>query len=243
MQLRRGPPDDPHPAATSAGAPAPKAWEAASPHGGETRTPALRLVKAPSGPDRATPRGRRWAWIDSYSIRVMAGILLVSIPFSVVLGLGVDNWNTKTLIDQAKARAEATAESSAVRINDWVAERQAELRHVAADQVGQLSSPSVNANLLAAIATHPTFEALQVSDAKGNIVASTRAVVLSTTPTGADFAHSLSVETMGPIGIGQVGLDWLIPAPILGPHEKAQGVLVLPLDVTVLAQLLNPSRL
>ena len=173
----------------------------------------------------------------------MAGILLVSIPISVVLGLGVDNWNTQTLIDQATARAEATAESSAVRINDWVAERQAELRHVAADQVGQLSSPSVNANLVASIASHPSFEALQVSDARGNIVASTRAVVLSTTPTGADFAHSLSVETMGPIGIGQVGLDWLMTVPILGPDEKAQGVVVGDLNVTVLGKLLNPYGL
>src|SRR5216684_846528 len=237
MQLRRGPPDGPHPAAIAARS-APT-----SPLGGEARTPALRLVKAPSGPTRATRRGRRWAWVDSYSIRVVAGILLVSIPFSVVLGLGVDNWNTQTVIDQAKARAEAAAESSAVRINDWVAERQAELRHVAADQVGQLSSPSVNANLLAAIATHPTFEALQVSDVKGNIVASTRAVVLSTTPTGADFAHSLSVETIGPIGIGQVGLDWLMTVPILGPDEKAQGVVVGDLDVTVLGRLLNPYGL
>src|SRR5260370_7468361 len=243
MQLRRGPPDDPHPAATSSGAPAPKAWEAASPHGGETRTPALRLVKAPSGPDRATPRGRRWAWIDSYSIRVMAGILLVSIPISVVLGLGVDNWNTRTLVEQGEGLAGGSAESSVVRINDWVAERQAELRHVAADQVGQLSNPNINANLLAAIATHPTFEALQVSDARGNIVAWTRAVVLSTTPTGADFAHSLSVETMGPIGIGQVGLDWLMTVPILGPDEKAQGVVVGDLDVTVLGKLLNPYGL
>src|SRR5260370_22575292 len=106
MQLRRGPPDDPHPAATSSGAPAPKAWEAASPHGGETRTPALRLVKAPSGPTRATPRARRWAWIDSYSIRVMAGILLLSIPISVVLGLGEDTWHTHTLTHQDQPLAE-----------------------------------------------------------------------------------------------------------------------------------------
>src|SRR5260370_14792901 len=175
MQLRRGPP---HVSAPDA------------------RTPALRLVRTPSGPGAAPGRGRRWAWVDSYSIRVMAGILLVSSPISVVVGLGVDSWNTQTVIDHAKALAEATAESTAVRINDWVAERQAELRHVAADQVGQLSNPSINANLLAAIATHPTFEALQVSDAKGNIVATTRAVVLSTTPTRADFAHSLTVETM-----------------------------------------------
>src|SRR5229473_1854669 len=222
MQLRRGPP------------------QVSSP---DARTPALRLVKAPAGPTGAARGGRRWAWVDSYSIRVVAGILLVSIPISIVLGLGVDNWNTQTSIDQAKARAEATAESSAVRINDWVAEREAELRQVAADQVGQLSSPSVNANLVASIASHPAFEALQVSDVRGNVVATTRAVVLSNTPTGADFAHSLSVETLGPIGIGQVGLDWLMTVPILGPDEKPQGVVVGDLTVTALGRLLNPYGL
>src|SRR5216684_6985626 len=170
MQLRRGPP------------------QVSSP---DARTPALRLVKAPSGPTRATGRGRRWAWVDSYSIRVVAGILLVSIPFSIVLGLGVDNWNTQTVMDQAKARVEATAESSAVRINDWVAERQAELRQVAGAQVGELSKPGLNANLVASLSSHSSFEALQVSDLRGNVVAATRPEIgLSTTPSGADFAHS-----------------------------------------------------
>src|SRR5260370_28527511 len=135
MQLRRGPP---HVSAPDA------------------RTPALRLVRTPSGPARAPRRGRRWAWVDSYSIRVMAGILLVSIPISVVLGLGVDSWNTQTVIDHAKALAEATAESTAVRINDWVAERQAEVRHLAADQDGQRSKPNIKAHRLAAIAATPT---------------------------------------------------------------------------------------
>src|SRR5713226_9406201 len=102
MQLRRGPPEGPHPAATSSGVPAPKAREAASPHGGEARTPALRLLKTSSEPVGATPARRRWTWVDSYSIRVVAGILLVSIPISVVIGLGVDNWNTQTAIDQGK---------------------------------------------------------------------------------------------------------------------------------------------
>src|SRR6266851_3264264 len=161
MQLRRGPPRVSAP---------------------DAPTPALRLVKAPSGPARASRGGRRWAWVDSYSIRVVAGILL-------------------------------------------------------------LSSPSVNANLVASIASHPAFEALQVSDVRGNVVATTRAVVLSNTPTGADFAHSLSVETLGPIGIGQVGLDWLMTVPILGPDEKPQGVVVGDLTVTALGRLLNPYGL
>jgi methyl-accepting chemotaxis protein len=174
----------------------------------------------------------------------MAGVLLVSIPISVVLGIGVNNWSKQTVIDLAKAGVEASAESSAVRINDWVAERQAELRLVASDQVGQLSSPGLNANLVASSASHPTFEAIQVSDVKGNVVAATRPkIALSNTPSGADFATSLSVETMGPVGLGQAGLDWLMTAPILGPDEKPQGVVVGDLNVTVLGKLINPYGL
>ena len=180
--------------------------------------------------------------MDSYSIRVMAGILLVSIPISVVLGIGVNNWSTQTVIDHTKASVEATAESSAVRITDWVTERQAELRGVAHQSAGNLSQPWFPAFLTTSAAAHPAFEELQVSDLRGTVIASTRpGVGLSTTPSGDDYAHSLSVETIGPIGIGQVGLDWLITAPILGPDEKPQGVVVGDLNVAVLGNLINPD--
>jgi methyl-accepting chemotaxis protein len=190
------------------------------------------------------PRETWWRWFESYSIRVVAGLLLVSIPISILLGFVVSNWSAQTAIDQAKARVEASAESSAVRINDWVAERQAELRHVALDQVDQLSTAGLNASLGASMASHQSFEALQVSDAKGNVVASTRpAVVLSNTPSGAAFATSLSVVTMGPVVLGQEGLDWLMTAPILGHDEKPQGVVVGDLNVSVLGRLINPYGL
>ncbi len=223
MQLRRGPP----PVRTP-----------------DARTPALRLIKAPERAIRTSGRGARWRWVDSYSLRVVAGVLIVSIPISVVLGFVMSNWSAQTAMDQAKARVEATAESSAVRINDWVAERQAELRQVAGAQVGELSKPGLNANLVASLSSHSSFEALQVSDLRGNVVAATRPEIgLSTTPSGADFAHSLSVETIGPVGIGQAGLDWLLTAPILGPDEKPQGVVVGDLNVAALGKLLNPYGL
>jgi methyl-accepting chemotaxis protein len=174
----------------------------------------------------------------------VAGLLLVSIPISIVLGFMMANWSAQTAIDQAKARVEASAESSAVRINDWVAERQAELRQAAADQVGEVASPGLNADLAASMASHPNFEALQISDAKGNLVASTRPEVgLSNTPSGAAFATSLSVETMGPVSFGQSGLEWLMTTPILGPDEKPQGVVVGDLNVAMLGKLINPYGL
>ena len=75
MQLRRGPPGTPLPVA---------------------RVPALRVIKAPIGAVRV-PRGwRAWKPLESYTLRVVAGILLVSIPISIVLGFVMANWSAQT---------------------------------------------------------------------------------------------------------------------------------------------------
>src|SRR5216683_3255857 len=210
MQLRRGPPGTPLPV---------------------VRVPALRLIKAPVGPVPAPGGPRGWKPLESYYLRVVAGILLVSIPLSILLGFVVSNWSAQTSIDQTKARAEATAESAAVRITDWVAERQADL----------VDTPAVQPNLLAAMASHPEFESVQIFDTKANVVASSqKGISNSPTPTGGTFANSLSVETLGPVRIGGNGIAWIITAPILGLDERPQGVVAADLNPTSLGRLLNP---
>jgi methyl-accepting chemotaxis protein len=198
-------------------------------------------MKGPAVPGRPPSARRWWRPLKSYSIRVVAGMLLVSIPLSVVLGLVISSWSTQTSIDQTKARAEATAESAAVRISDWVEERQAELRTLAHDQVGMNSSSDFPAGFAASVASHQSFEVIQVFDPSGKVVASSAPdIQLSATPSGAPFSNSLNVETIGPVVIVGGGLQWVMTAPILGPDERAQGVVVGDLDLAVLARLLNP---
>jgi methyl-accepting chemotaxis protein len=181
---------------------------------------------------------------DSYSFRIVAGLLAVSVPFSILLGFVMADWSAQTSIDQSKARAEATAESVAVRISDWVVERHAEFRRLAADQAGHLSNSNLSASLVATLITEPSFESLQVYDLREIAVASSQAgLALSPRPSGAPFATSLISPTMGPITIGKAGLDWLMTAPILGADEKSQGVLVGDLSPAVLGRLLNPYGL
>src|SRR6267378_5581331 len=153
MQLRRGPP---------AGRLA------------DSRNPALRLVQPPTVAVRASHRRFSLRSFDGYSIRAVAGLLLVSVPVSVLLGLVISNWSSQVSIDQAKLRAEATAESAAVRIIDWVGERKAELRHAAQDYVGGLSKPGLNARLLADASGHPSFDDLEIYDRNAKLVGSTQ---------------------------------------------------------------------
>jgi len=204
--------------------------------------PPLRLIKAPPAAVR-TSGGRRLSDpLKSYSIRVVAAVLLIVVPLSVVLGLVISSWSSQTTIDLTKARAEATAESGAIRITDWVSERQAELRSIAQLNADQLSQPWVPDRLQAAVAAHPSFETIQIFDTAGGLIASSvkNAAPLSLIPTGATFAHSLSVETIGPVTLDSGGLEWLLTAPILGANELPQGLIVGDLNVTALGRLLNP---
>jgi hypothetical protein len=223
MQLRRGPPDD---------------------HVLDLKQPALRLVKAPQGA-KSTPR--RWRGLQSFDgdfLRVVAGLLLVFIPTSILLGFVMANFSSQTAIDQTKARAEATAASAAVRITDWFAERKAELRTIAQGNVDQLSKPDVNARLLASTQFHPSFDEIQVSNRNGRVVASTAPDEVLTTPSGLTFADSLTVETIGTVKLnGTNGLQLIITAPIVGTDGKAQGVVAGNLFLVVLGRLLNPYGL
>ena len=205
----------------------------------------LRVLEAPSGPTRAPRRRRIWASVDGYFFRVVAGVLLVYVPVAIILGLVMANWSAQTSIDSAKARAEATAESAAVRINDFVAERRAQIRSVAQNNVDELRVPDLGARLAATVQGQSSFQGMQIYDLSGKSLAvSAPGVNLSPTPTGASFANSLSVETMGPIiPEGRVGVDWIITAPINGSDSKPQGVVVGDLNVAVLGRLLNPYGL
>ncbi len=218
MQLRRGPPE---------------------PRDLDARAPALRLVKAPVGAKRAPHGWNIWKVLDNYSLRVVAGALLVSVPTAVLLGFVMSRWSTQTSLDQAEATAQATAQSSGVRINDWLAERKAELRAIAQNNVGELSNPKLSARLKAEAVAHDSFEVLQINDVSATVIASTDPTEkLNARPSGSTFATSLSVETMGASGV-----DWIMTAPIVGTDSKAQGVVVGVVFLADLGRLLNPYGL
>ena len=176
---------------------------------------------------------------------MVAGLLLVSVPVSIVLGFVMANWSAQTSIDSAKARAEATAESAAVRITDFVAERRAQMRSIAQNNVDELKAPHLTARLVAYFQAQSSFAGLQIYDLKGKSLAvSAPGVDLSPTPTDSTLINSLSVETMGPVVLqGRVGLDWIMTAPIVGSDSKPQGVVVGDINVAVLGRLLNPYGL
>ena len=206
--------------------------------------PDLRVLQ---GPANDTARPRTWMrrrWFNSYSIRVVAGMLFVSIPLSIILGFVMANWSAQTSIDQSKARAEATAESAAVRISDWVGERKSELGALAQSTAGQVSTPGLDARLQASMTSHPTFEALRIFDINGTqVAASGLPTDFSEKPSGSAFGITLNFATMAPIQVVRGNLEWVMTSPIIGVDKKSQGMVLGDLNLAVLGDLLNPYGL
>jgi methyl-accepting chemotaxis protein len=207
----------------------------------DERSPPLRLKNVPSGVTSAPRPWRLLRSFDSYAVRAVAGVLVVSIPISIIIGLVSSNWIAETSINQAKARATATALAASVRVNDWVGERKAEIRSMADDSVGHVAAPWLQARLVSSDASHPAFESMQIFDTHGKSVASTRpGVQLPSPPSGPAFLTSLDYATLGPIQILGGQLDWLITAPIRAADGTSEGMVMGDLNVAVLGLLLNP---
>jgi methyl-accepting chemotaxis protein len=168
-------------------------------------------------------------------VRIVAGLLLIYIPASVVLGFVMSSWSTQTVTDQVKIRSAIAADSAADRITLWVGERKAELRQLAMSEAGHVDSPSTAAAILGTQSAHPTFATLQVINSAGALVATTRpgARLEISSPQG------LQVETLQPIQKGPSGVTWVISAPILGIDEKSQGAVVGDLYISSLAAILT----
>jgi methyl-accepting chemotaxis protein len=205
----------------------------------------IRLLReSPSGTAVARPPVPRSKWWDSYFLRVLAAALLVSIPVSVVLGFLVSQLSSQTAIQQAQTNAQATATITSKRITDWSADRQAELKVMALDFSSWPSDKEVAARLVGSVSAHPYLETIQLDNADGAVIASTRPGTDRLYPTGSSFTASLTSPTVGPIlqttESGKNGLAWVMSAPVIGSDNKSLGVVIADLYVGVLGTLLNP---
>jgi methyl-accepting chemotaxis protein len=207
---------------------------------GEDTPKSIRVLKEAPGVKYVAPsRWQRIRAIDSYFVRVLAAALVLVIPFGVLLGLLISNFGVQLSTQQAEARTEATAAAAAVRITDWVTERHAEMRILAAHEVGEVNAPTLQAALTAEAPFHPDFDQIQIIDTAGRVVASTEtgaAPLLS----GSALSDSLTIETLSPIQLINLYPVWTISTPIIGPGSKPEGVVVANIHIGNLGRLLNP---
>jgi methyl-accepting chemotaxis protein len=176
---------------------------------------------------------------DTFFTRVLAGSLLISLPLMASLGALMYAQGLQSSAREAGLQTQASATTTADRIEQVISGSQAYLAQLAREAVapagrrGPLGKPLENAS-------DPAFEAIDIVDATGALVAATadNADLKAVGQTGW-FGQALYIATEHEISNGVTELNWIITAPIVGSNGASQGAVVGDLKVAQLSALLG----
>jgi methyl-accepting chemotaxis protein len=174
--------------------------------------------------------------IDTFFTRVLAGLLVISLPTMVILGALMFAQGLHSTTDAAKVKAEATATVTASRIADWLREPQTYLAQIAREAIG---SPNPNGASLKK-AANAFSDVIEVVNSSGGLVASTTTYPdLENVGSAEWFQKALSIETVQPIVKSNDSLVWIITSPIIGTDGSLQGMVIGDLNISALGALLG----
>ena len=177
--------------------------------------------------------------VDTFFNRVLAGSLLISLPLMASLGFLMYSQGLLSSAREARLQTQATATTTADRIEQSIVAARAYLVQLARESVapagrrGPLGTPLENAS-------DPAFKAIDVVDAAGTVIAATAEDIdLKTVGRALWFGQALYIATEHPISKGANGLVWIVSAPIVGSNGASQGAVVGDLKVAQLSGLLG----
>src|SRR5260370_32724305 len=137
---------------------------------GQLKATRLKVLQAiPAGGHDAATVAKGWRRADSYFGRMLAGSIGVSVPIFVAVGILVTSFAIQTSTDQAGARSQALAQAAAYRVDDWVVERNGELRQLARDAGGRVTG--ADAGTTAEVNAHiSNFYHIQILHPAGHLL-------------------------------------------------------------------------
>src|SRR5688572_20986038 len=108
-----------------------------------------------------------------YRYRLVAGLLLVTLPIMSGLALLLTARSSSSLTSASHEKVESLADAIALRVDDWLAERQNSLVVLAgqAERIGA-DDASIGDVLAGAGDAYDDFEVIQIVEASGSVVAS-----------------------------------------------------------------------
>jgi methyl-accepting chemotaxis protein len=190
-----------------------------------------------------TPTASRWRSLyRRFAFRLVAAMLLVSLPLMIVLAVLLTTKASASLTTASQRKGVGVARAVALRLEDWLSERRESLTVIAGTAADRLTGPATVAELVKIDKTYGDYSLLEITDLSGRVTATSRAGV-SLDPAGQDWFRAAAAGQPVVTSLVQRGdhIQWIIAQPINGPTGHPIGVLVGDLDPTVLATLLNPE--
>ena len=183
----------------------------------------------------------RRPWTGRFAVRLVAAMLVVSVPLLVVLAVLLTTQASSSLSAAGQRKGVEVARAVTVRVEDWVSERRSNVGVLALEVAGQPGS--VSAGLLSrTVKAYRDFSRIEVTDRSGRVVASGGAGS-GVDAAGQDWFRAALAGTASftsPVRVGG-GVQWVVAAPVMGAGGRVVGVLVAELDPTALVSLLDPE--
>jgi gas vesicle protein len=177
-----------------------------------------------------------------YRYRLVAAMLLVSVPLMVLLAIFLTTSASKSLTSSAQGKGLDVARAVTLRLEDWLSERRESLTVLGA---GTATTPSVEGTRSAlgkVDSTYGDFSLIELTDLSGKLLASSRPGVSFDVASQTWFHTAVAGQPVltSPVQQGE-HIQWIIAQPVPGKDGHPQSVLIGNLDATRLGALLNPE--
>jgi methyl-accepting chemotaxis protein len=191
---------------------------------------------------KRTAAGRLRGLHRRFAVQLVASMLLVSVPLMVVLAWVLTREATLGLTASSEAQGGSVARGVALRLEDWQAERRADMKLLATHSSDRLSSPATTELLTSVDKANDSFARIDVVDLHGKVTASSQSDAISDVAGQTWFRDALAGKPVL-TSLARKGdhLEWIIAQPVMGGGGRVQGVVVGELSSSVLPTLLNPE--
>jgi methyl-accepting chemotaxis protein len=173
---------------------------------------------------------------------LVAAMLVVSLPLMIVLALELTKGASSSLTTSAQLKGGSVSRGAALRLEDWLSERQDNLSVIAGSAADHLATSETTAELSKFDKTYDDFSLIEITDTAGRVLATSQAgagINVSSQDWLRTVATGHRVLTT-PVRQGDQ-IQWIIAEPIRGRDGRMQAVVVADLNPIVLADLLNPE--
>src|SRR6478752_3552853 len=109
-----------------------------------------------------------------FSYRLVAAMLLVSLPLMVLLAVLLTSQASASLSVAGEAKGVAVARAVALRVEDWLAGRRESLTVIAGSSADRMGSPALASDLVTLDKSNEDFTLLLVTDLSGAVLASSQ---------------------------------------------------------------------
>jgi methyl-accepting chemotaxis protein len=189
-----------------------------------------------------TGRAERWRALHRrFAFRLVAGMLLVSVPLLIVLAVLLTTAASSNLTSAAQGKGVSVARAVALRVEAWLAERRADMK-IVAGTVPQLDQAATTALVARISKADGSYSRIEIADLAGKTLASS-STGSGPEPIGQDwFRTAVSGHAVLTSVVQESGrLDWIIAQPVLAANGRTRAVVIGQLKLAVLADLLNPE--